>query len=446
MLPIKDTQPIKMPQNQYFIQNLIELRSHYQSNIEDAERDSNHATEQLAHINALLVDGLAENQQFTESLLQLRSHYQALRSQHHQKVQSAKEQIAHVNALLADSLVLQHSQQQPISIQAATLEQQALMGAMPSAVRKATIANNGEELHRQSPELARESKPPDISQQSITLDDRQGDGAIANQSEESPQQNLEVAESLELPQVSEPQIPTDSDQVDPQPELEPPTELPNVEDSSDTERSPFGKSKPSSALRQAALLKTLLLPQYQHLTKSEAVEKLLQENEGKVLHLNYIIRALHGELRPEDIAAEKSRMSDSLKKGIAKKLWDRVPDSPGYYTIDMKLVDSEAEPKKIEDKKPQGRKPNSKATEGMLPRYRNLTFTDAVETVLRDRSGEIITSDIMARALYGELEGPALVEARNKIGKIMWSGASQGRWQSVSGQKGAYTLDLSKLK
>ena len=128
MLPIKYTQPIKMPQNQHFIQNLIEMRSHYQSLIRDAERDSNHATEQLAHVNALLVEQLAVNQQFTESLLQLRSHYQALRSQHHQKPQNAKEQIAHVNALLADSLVLQHSQQQPISNQAATLEQQALIG------------------------------------------------------------------------------------------------------------------------------------------------------------------------------------------------------------------------------------------------------------------------------------------------------------------------------
>jgi hypothetical protein len=67
-----------MPQNQYFLQNLIELREPYRSLIVDAERDSIHATEQLNHINALLVDHLAVNQQFTESLLQLKSHYQAL--------------------------------------------------------------------------------------------------------------------------------------------------------------------------------------------------------------------------------------------------------------------------------------------------------------------------------------------------------------------------------
>ena len=55
-----------------------------------------------------------------------------------------------LTALLADSLILQHSrQQQPISIQSATLKQQALFGAMPSAVREATIAAKDEQSLRQ---------------------------------------------------------------------------------------------------------------------------------------------------------------------------------------------------------------------------------------------------------------------------------------------------------
>lgn len=450
-----------MPQNQYFIENLIELRSHYQSNIEDTERDLIHATEQLAHINALLVDQLVVNQQFTESLLQLRQHYQELRSQHHQKAQNAKEQIAHVNALLAHSLVLQHTQQQPISIQSATLEQQALFEA---------IANNGEELHRQSPELARESKPPEILEQPIASDDRQGVGGAIAAPTESPQQNLEMAESPESLAISEPQIradshqraqngeqpspqkpespetppqiPTDSNQVKQQPEPEPSIELSDVEDSQ--KRAPSDKPAPSPSSRKAAPLKTPLLAQYQHLTKSEAIENLLHEHSGTVLHVDYIIRALYGELPSEDITTEMPRIKDSLKKGVAKGLWDTVPDEAGCYTADIKLADKEVEPPKVEAKKRQSRKPNTKATEGMLPRYQNLTFTQAVESVMRDRSGEIITTDIMARALYGELEGSAFVEARNKIGKIMWSGASQGRWQSVPEQKGAYTLQLGR--
>jgi hypothetical protein len=94
-------------------------------------------------------------------------------------------------------------------------------------------------------------------------------------------------------------------------------------------------------------------------------------------------------------------------------------------------------------KKRQGRKPNSKVTEGMLPRYRNLNFTEAVETVVHARSGEVLTPDVVARALYGDLEDGALAQAKTKVGKTLWAGANQGRWQNVPGQAGCYTLDLN---
>lgn len=65
---------------------------------------------------------------------------------------------------------------------------------------------------------------------------------------------------------------------------------------------------------------------------------------------------------------------------------------------------------------------------------------------MRDRSGEILTPDIVTRALYGEIEGKALTQAKTKVGKTLWSGANQGRWKSVPGQAGAYTLDLKLLE
>lgn len=242
-----------------------------------------------------------------------------------------------------------------------------------------------------------------------------------------------------------------SSQVEQQPEPEPLIESASVDNSPQRwsrqnqvppTGSPFSNPAPSPLSRRAAPLKTPLLPQYQHLTKSEAIEKLLHEHSGTILHVDYLIRALYGELTEEDIAAEKPRLNDSLKRGVAKGLWDRVPDEVGCYTADIKLVDKEVEPKLVEAKKRQPRKPNSKVTEGILPRYRGLTFTEAVGTVVRDRRSEILTPDVVARALYGELEGKALTEAKTKVGKTLWSGANQGRWQSVPGQAGAYTLDL----
>ncbi len=464
-----------MLQNHQVIESLIEMRSHYQSLVDHAERSFYHASKQLEHINPLLVDQLGKKQQGVEALLQLRFHYQSLYSEHQQIAVHTKEQLNHVNALLADQAVLQHNEQQSISTQSATIEQQALQGVIPTAdTHNATIAHLGEEFQRQSPEVVQEPESLDGSEQQITLDSSQGqqDRVIADNVKE-PSPNLEVVESsdtpapsvppialdisfraqaedkselpeLEPPEASAPQISKEPSQVKQQLELESSTASPSVEDS--FERSFVDKPAPSPLSRHAAPLKTPLLPQYQHLTKSEAIEKLLHEHSGTILHVDYIIRALDGELPPKDITTEIPRINDSLKKGVAKGLWDRVPDEAGCYTADIKLVDKEVEPKLFEQKKRQPRKPNSKVTEGMLPRYRDLTFTEAVETVLRERSGEIVTTDIMARALYGELEGSALVEAKKKVGKILWSGANQGRWQSVPGQKGAYTLDVSKLR
>lgn len=54
--------------------------------------------------------------------------------------------------------------------------------------------------------------------------------------------------------------------------------------------------------------------------------------------------------------------------------------------------------------------------------------------------------DIVALALYGELEGEAFTQAKTKVGKTLWSGANQERWQSVPGKLGVYTLDFKVLK
>lgn len=153
--------------------------------------------------------------------------------------------------------------------------------------------------------------------------------------------------------------------------------------------------------------------------KSEAVEKLLHEHSGTVLHVDYIIRALYGELTPDEIKAEKPRMFDTLKKGVAKVLWDRVPGSAGCCTVELKLVEPELDSKEARGNKPQGRKSKSKSGEEILPCYRNLSFTDAVETVVRENAGEILSTDKVARELYGELEGQALTKAKAKVGKTL---------------------------
>jgi hypothetical protein len=85
--------------------------------------------------------------------------------------------------------------------------------------------------------------------------------------------------------------------------------------------------EPTRKVRKA--LKQPLRPQYEHLSKSEAVEKLLQEEAGNILHIDDIIRYLYGELETLAFKTEKNKLYNTLNQGIEKGLWDKVPGRSG---------------------------------------------------------------------------------------------------------------------
>lgn len=347
--------------------------------------------------------------QFVESLLEVRVHYQSLHDEYERSCIHIREQMSHVNALLIEQL----SNQQFVE---SLMELRAYYQALYEEQQQ-KVAHAREQLSHLNALLAdslvlQHNGQHSVSIQSATVErEPQALAATtdAQHQEESSPEESEPPNSLNSP-LSSPASQTEQLQEDE------PTQLPPV--------------------------KTPLLPQYANLTKLQAVEKLLREYSGGIVDTNYIIYALHGKLEPEDIKEEKPRMYDTLKKGVEKGLWERVPNSPGCYTLDLKLLESEAKKKEAEDNKRQGRKSRYKSRDEMLPRYQNLSFTDAVEAVLREKAGQTLTTDKVAKELYGELKGYALTKAKEKIGKTLWSGASQGRWQRVPGKLGSYTLDL----
>jgi hypothetical protein len=309
--------------------------------------------------------------------------------------------------------VLQHNGQQPVAISAATVEereQQALAG---------TSKNQRQEL----PQLGLEETiaPPEL----------------VNQQQELPQTQPESEESAPAEPL-EPHLPSATSKIEPSQEAElkepsdvaEPTELHDVE----------VKAPESERARQLPPPKTPLLSQYANLNKQQAVEQLLREHSGSILDTDYIIYSLHGKLEPEEIKQEKLRMYDTLKKGVEKGLWDRVPDSPGCYTLQLKLVNSKLDKKEAEDNKRQEQKPKGKPKDEILPRHQNLSLIGAVETVVRENEGQVLTTEKVAKELYGELKGYALTKAKAKVGKTLWHGAKQGLWQRVPDKLGCYTL------
>lgn len=397
-----------MSNTQHFALSLIGLRSHYQALNQEYERELAYLKEQLTHINALLVDRVVENQQFLESLIEMRSHYVSLNEQCRQKASHAQEQLQNVNALLADQFVLQHNEQQPVSIQATVKENPALKEAVDVDSQKLPKQVEEEPDYDFSPE--READKEDELKQTNQLTN------LALPVRETPPLH-DGASSDDFVVLTEP----------------------NTQKSSS-----FNKSdKPKS--QSATTLKTPLLAKYQHLSKLQAIAKLLQEKQGRILHVDFIIRALYGELEPDAAKAEKSRIHDSLSTGVERGLWNKVPDQPGCYTLDLKMVKSESDQKQMVKDKHQEKQSRGKSSFEVLSRYQHLNFTEAVETIVRENSGQILTTDKVARELYGEISGQDLTKAKEKVGKTFWSGVKQKRWQRVPNQIGCYTLDLKLL-
>ncbi len=284
------------------VENLIALREIYHSQLEEVERDRVRARDQLVHVDALLVDCLTSDRHFVASLIELRNQYQGLQAECDRKASHAREQLIHVNALLAERLVLQHnelvsvvspgsedknhlvSSNVPRQIEAGTPEE-------PDSIAQTEVANQEAEQEKVEAEPV-SLTPEEIEHEANTY------GEVTNNG------SSRTGAAVEIALESEPEVMSVT-------------------------------NKPSTTLR------TPLLPQYQRLTKFQAVEHLLEEKAGSILHVDWIVRAIHGELSEDLHQGEKGRMSQTLSDGVKQKLWDKVPGEVGCYTHDLKLVDPE---------------------------------------------------------------------------------------------------------
>lgn len=356
-------------------------------------------------------------QQLIENLMALQDHYQAQLIEAEYKANLALEQLSHVNALLVDQLGYEHTQS--LIALRSHYQSQAAQHQQTATHAKAQLAHIN----------------------ALLVD----------------QLVLQQQQLVSIPAANTVEPPTDPLQL-PTPQSVPQTDLTEEAplDTFEHPNSPVETSKPSQPPFQDSddptlfsSTKTAMLPQYQDLSKIQAVEKLLRDNLGSILHVDYIIRALYGEMDALAIKDEKARMYDTLTQGTKKGLWVKVPDSPGCYTLDLNLVQPDSTAKQ-KSPPPRSRRRTSpargKAHEELLPPYQHLNLTAAVESVVHEYAGEILTTEKIAQELYGDLSGLALTQAKDKIGKTLWSGTRQGRWQHIPGKIGCYTLDLNQLK
>ncbi len=83
-----------------------------------------------------------------------------------------------------------------------------------------------------------------------------------------------------------------------------------------------------------------MLPEYQSLNRTEAILRVLQKHAGTVCHISFIVRSLYGDLEPDIFKVVKGRVQSTLTRGRETGKWWLVPGKPGYYTLDLKLLNS----------------------------------------------------------------------------------------------------------
>lgn len=244
--------------------------------------------------------------QLLEHLMSLKDYYQVQLIESEQKARSALEQLSHVNALLLDQLGVGQFVESLIELRS-HLQSQVAQNQQQAARARVQLSHIHALLADQI-----ELRSQQMSIPAATEPEQKAD----HKAVEALPEPLQQPTTEQIPQT---EIPSASDTVD----------LDNVEHptlDSDKPNRPFTPTK------------TQMLPQYQNLSKIQAVERLLRENASSILHVDYIILALYGELDASAIKAEKPRMYDTLTQGTKKGLWMKVPDVASCYTYDLKLV------------------------------------------------------------------------------------------------------------
>ena len=366
-------------------------------------------------------------QHLIENLIALKELYHTQLVESEKKVARFKEQLSHVNGLLVAQLV--ENQQ---FVQSLVDMRSQCHAQLEANQRQAAHAR--EQLIHVNALLADQVILPPMEHSfelPTTAIEGQPQQAISGTAVPEPESFSQIeAEAQQQPQI-------EAEAQQPQTEVD---ETPlEVEETSD------------DAARSPSAIKTPMKGEYQHLTKIQAVEKLLRENQGKILTVEYIIWSLYGDMDVEAVKAEKPRIYDTLGQGMDKGMWEKVPDQPACYTYKLSLVEPKADSESTTTSRlpvSSRRRPSRRGkSDDMLPRYNHLSLTAAVEVVVNEHPGEVITTEKVAKVLYGEdIDGRALIKAKDRIGKTLWGGATQGRWQRIPGRLGCYTLSLKTLK
>lgn len=237
--------------------------------------------------------------------------------------------------------------------------------------------------------------------------------------------------------------PTDGDRLITTVELTAPTDIElEIDDSDDLSTSTDVELTTTTSEESLYWTDIPMLSQYQSLRRIEAVEKLLQKHIGSVCHVDFVVNSLYGELEPEVFKVVKGRVQSTLTQGKKSNKWSLVPGKPGYYTIDLKLLNSSRKGNSSKQSQKNISSPPAKNhTVSMLAEFEGQFLIDAITSLLEKHQGEVFSVAEVITGLYGELNAQEIKEVKDKVLKELSRGYRTGRFSRVPEKIGLYTWD-----
>ncbi len=207
-----------------------------------------------------------------------------------------------------------------------------------------------------------------------------------------------------------------------------------------------------------------LLPAYQGLKRLEAISQALQVDPGQDVIIDSLIRALFGDLSPQEHKAERLKLKTLLYQGEKLGLWQkgetpssyRLSTSQGAEKSQSAPVTAAKTPAQSSTRTPaatanakvaiaphQGTAPRGRDSISLLPAYEGLNKLEAIAQVLTEQSGHVLHQDTIFQLLYGEVSPEVLSEESRRMRASLFQGVTKGLWEKASTQPSSYLAKTS---
>jgi hypothetical protein len=189
-----------------------------------------------------------------------------------------------------------------------------------------------------------------------------------------------------------------------------------------------------------------LLPVHQGLKRLDAIAKVFQNHQGQEVTIDTLTQELFGNLSAAAHKAERLKLRTLLYQGEQRGLWQKGSATSTYLIKGTgQAVTQAATPAKSNT----ADKPRAQAAKApkvtsktgtakqrislpLLPSFQGMTKLEAIETVLKKYSGEVLHHDTIIQNLYGDLSPEEIKAERVRIKTALLGGVKNKKWQKAS--------------